>query len=173
MLRIKFKVQAAGFTLIEMIVIISIAGIVSLIASGFLITMIGGSSKAEVVKEVRQNGNHALSLIGGLVLNSKSVVCPDMVNNRILTIKDIYGFSADISCLDNPDYYISSSSGGLIVRLTGDNVAVSQCSFLCEHTGGRPSKVKIEFVVSQKAGSSKPSEKSSLKFQTEVATKNF
>lgn len=165
--------QTSGFTFMEIIIAISLLGIISVIFSGFLITVISGGSKSEISKEVRQNGNFALSVIEGLVLNSVAVSCPDLVNNHLLSIKDVNGNFADIRCLGDPDYYISSSSAGTVLNLTGDNVAVNPCSFTCDHTPGKPTKVTVDFSVSQKGTSLRPNEKSTINFQTEINTRNY
>jgi len=167
----KCKVEAGGFTLIEMMVAISILGIVAVIVSGFLLTTLSGSGKAEVNKEVRQNGNYALSVIEGLILNAINVGCTPPLT---INITDINGQMATISC-DTTNFKIASSSAAGSVDLTASNVAVSNCNFTCASLTGGPTKVDILFTVSQKTSGliPKPNEKMSIDFQSEVMTRNY
>lgn len=164
----------AGFTFIEMIVAISILGIVALIGTGFLLTSLSSSGKAEINKEVRQNGNFALSTMEGLIISSKSVSCPTADEIDVI---DTNGQLTQFICYDSaPDYKISSVSASFLPPityiLTADNVAVTDCSFICTTTAGSPTNVRISFIVSQKTGS-RPNEKASVSFQTQVNTRNY
>lgn len=152
--------------MIEMIVTLAILALIVVIASGFLFTTISSSKKVEVTKEVRQNGSYALSVMEGLISTSRSVVsCSD---NKIIVL-DQDGFFTTFEC-DETNGRISSNSASL----TGSNVTVSGCNFSCTTDTGRPVKVSLDFIVSQKSSVTlRPSEKSSMLFQTEVMTKNY
>jgi len=168
----KCKVKAGGFTLIEMMVAISILGIVAVIVSGFLLTTLNGSGKAEVNKEVRQNGSYALSVMEGLILNAINVGCT--APPPTIYITDINGQVATISC-DTTNLKIASSSAAGSVDLTASNVAVSNCNFTCTPLTGGPTKVDILFTVSQKTSglTPRPNETMSIDFQSEVITRNY
>ena len=179
----KFKIHPAiggiklkaGFSLIEMIIVVSILGLIAVISSGFLLVSLMASNKAEATKEVRQNGNYALSVIEGLILNSTSVGCTGVSNEEIWT-KDLENNLATV-IFDSASKRIASFSGSLGVAtstyLTGSNVTVSDCIFTCVQDPGRPAKVVINFAVSKGGSGARPSEKASLQFQTTVVTKNY
>jgi len=169
MQNVKFKIKD-GFTLIEMMVTIAIVGVVAVITTGFLFSSISGSGKAEIGKEARQNGNYALNVMQRMILNSKSVSCP--AGGKQIDVRDINDNLTEFFCDDDPDnekFKISSNSADL----TGDNVAVSGCDFSCVTFAGKPSRVSIEFSVSQKGVSSRPSESGKIDFKTEVMTRNY
>jgi len=173
----KFKVTACGFTFIEMIVAISILGIVALIGTGFLLTTLSSSGKAEINKEVRQNGNFALSIMEGLIISAENISCPTADEIDVI---DINGQLTKFICYDSaPDYKISSVSSTFspptttTYILTADNVAVTDCNFTCTTIVGNPTTVGIGFTVSQVGSSGRPSEKSSVSFQTQVSTRNY
>lgn len=159
----------SGFTFIEMIVAISILGIVALIGTGFLLTSLSSSGKAEINKEVRQNGNFALSVIEGLIVSAKSVSCTDSTH---IVVTDVRGNDATISC-DTTGNKIASSSASENIDLTAINVAVTNCNFTCTTTVGNPTTVGVGFSVSQVGSSGRPSEKSSASFQTQVSARNY
>lgn len=157
-----------GFTLIEMLVVVSLVGLVSIIASGFLIVSLMSSSKANITKEIRQSGNYALSVMEGLILGSVSVGCS---SPNIITVKDNYGNQTSFICEEGGK--ISSSSALATVNLTGDNVTVSGCNFTCPLISGLPPKVHIEYTLNKGDAASRPSEKATIKFETEVISKNL
>lgn len=160
----KFKVS--GFSLIELILVVSILAIVVIMASNFLLSTLSSSGKAGITKEVKQNGNFALSVMEALILNSTSVNCPD---DKTISLTDTEGSTTVFFC-DETEGKISSNSA----NLTADNVKVFACQFTCENNVGKPSKVSINFSVREKSALTlRPGEKTSLDFQTEVVTKNF
>jgi len=162
------KRENLGFTLMEIIIVVAVLGVISVIISGILITSLTGSSKAEVIKDVRQNGSYALSVIEGMVINSRSVSC---TTDQILTVMDLDGFSTNFFCNNGR---IASDSATLNAYLTSTNVAVTGCSFTCSVNPGVPTKVEINFTVSQIGSSDlKSSEKSSQNFNSVVVARNF
>ncbi len=169
MLPIKKKLKA-GFTLIEMVVVVTILGIVAVIASGFLLTSMVASSKAEITKEVRQNGAYALSVMEGLVINSRSVGCGVSSPGPGISVTDLDGNVTVLAC-DTANQRIASNAA----LLTANNVVVSNCSFQCSQETGKPPQVTIKFTVSHKGQDTdlKASEKAVLDFETIVSGHNL
>ena len=156
-----------GFTLIEMLVVVSLIGLVAVTASGFLLVSLVSSEKATVIKEIRQSGNYALSVMEGMILTSVSVGCtaPSVVN-----VRDKDQNLTSFVCQEGAG--ISSSSASL-VNLTSADVVVSGCNFYCSVEPGIPSKVHLEFVIQKGTAGSRPGERASAKFETEVLNKNL
>lgn len=154
----------------EIIVVISIMGLLSVVFSSFLISSLSSSSKTEIIKEVRQNGNYALTVMEGMILNSRSVSCP-VDNDKTINVTDINGDNTVFLCSPHTeDGYISSNSASL----TGSNITVLSCSFVCTQQTGKPAKVDINFKLSGKNTTNlRASEKASLDFNSTVVAKNF
>jgi len=164
----KIKINFAGFSLIEIMVVVSLLGLISAIASGFLFSSLSSSSKAEVAKEVKQNGNFALLLMERMITNAYSLQTCDTSS---ITIISSDGGSTTFKCEEDR---IASESGSLgKVYLTGTNVLVSECAFACQKTAGKGAVVTLKFKVSQALTSDRPTEKSSLDFETMVNVRNF
>lgn len=149
----------------EMIVVISLLGIVGVIVSGFLIATMKANSKAEITKEVRQNGDYALSVMQGMILNSLSVSCP---NPTTIRVTDLGNQLTDFVC-NTTEGKISSNSA----RLTGTNILVKSCNFSCSLSPGKPTRVTIDFIIGNKGTGLRPEEKSSVNFKSEVMTRNY
>lgn len=171
MLPIKIKRQlTSGFTLIEMIVVITLLGLVSVIASGFLLTSMIAGSKAEITKEVRQSGAYALSVMEGLIINAATVTCSD--DFKTITTIDLNGYQNLFVCDENAGK-IASNTATLQTDLTNTNVKISTCQFQCSGGSGKPTQVDIQFRVSQKdSTATRSEEKASIDFKIVVATKN-
>lgn len=157
------KKNGFGFTLIEVLIFISILVVILGICFSFLLITFSGSSKADALKEVKQNGSFALSLMEKFALSAKKVECSSnslkvtMLDSIIPTV-----FSCD-------GVKISSNSSSL----TDSNVVVSGCVFTCTINEGTPAMVEIAFTVKTANDASlRVSEKAGLNFATKVIVRN-
>ena len=156
------KKNSFGFTLIEVLIFISILVVILGICFSFLLITFSGSSKADALKEVKQNGSFALSLMEKFALSAKKVECyPNLLKVTMLD-RTVTDFICD-------GVKISSSSSSL----TDGNVIVSNCVFTCTANPGTPAVVGISYTVETAGiGSKRVSEKASLPFATKVIVRN-
>lgn len=141
---------------------ISAFAIVSVVTVSFLSMTLFSSSKTIAIKEVRQNGNYAMSVIERFVLSAKSV-------------SECTAQSIKITTLDNEITTISCSAGKIAsgsAYLTNNKVTVSNCVFSCTLTQGSPNMVGVGFTVSIGGASSPTHEKSSMSFQNSFIVRN-
>src|SRR5260221_240482 len=66
----------AGFTLVEMLAVVSIFVIVGAIAMSILVTSFRTSQKTDIITLVQQNGNYALSQVAKTLRNARGLVTP-------------------------------------------------------------------------------------------------
>ena len=151
-----------GFTIIELLVMVSAFVIICLLSFSFLTVTLSSNSKTAVLKEVRQNGNFALSVMERLVVSAKSVNC---VDSQTLQVSSLDDKTTTLSCLNSR---IASDSS----YLTDSKVSVSDCNFVCAITEGIPAAVDISFTVSIGGAEARTSEKSSLTFQNKFVVRN-
>jgi type II secretory pathway pseudopilin PulG len=69
--------RSAGFTIIEALVTITIIALISLILMGILSNGFAGSTKTQLVGNIKQDGQTALNIISGDLKFSQGIVCPN------------------------------------------------------------------------------------------------
>jgi prepilin-type N-terminal cleavage/methylation domain-containing protein len=67
------NIKEKGFTLLEILVVIGIIGIITGITSDIFIQIIKASNKANIVTEIKQNGDAVLNQLDRLVRNADSI----------------------------------------------------------------------------------------------------
>lgn len=81
-----------GFTLLEVLIAITIIGIMGFIITDLLSKGFRGSSKTQVIGNIKQNGQLVLNIIEQSVRNADVVVCPDtadgIVNLDTMVLRD-------------------------------------------------------------------------------------
>lgn len=158
-----------GFTLLEILVVLSLFVLVSLLANQVFFSALRGTSKSDATTLVKQNGNYALSVMQRNLYNSRGIT--GCSSGRIIYL-DADGNPAYFLCVvaegTATDGYIASGSA----RLTTDDVAVTSCSMTCSPSlPETPREVSISFEL-KKAVGERVEEKSVLPFQTRVVLRN-
>lgn len=162
-----------GFTLVELLVVVTILATVGVLATNMFFQILKGASKTEVLKRVKQEGNYALSVIEKMSRNALEVedmksVCDGNYRSS-LTIKNQDEATTSFSCTGTT---IASNSADL----TSSQVRVSSdCNqfIKCTQTGSAPAVVEIKFSLSQAGSPTRPEEKASVDFQTTVSLRNY
>ena len=151
-----------GFTMIEMLVFLSILIIILSVSFSLLLTTLNNSAKAEALKEVWQNGDFAISSMERYIVSSKSTEC---LSEQSLLVTKLDGGTINFSCQNEA---ISSDSA----FLTNDQVFVSGCLFECTQEEGLAGMVNISFIVTTGEEDLRSSEKASLPFETKIIVRN-
>jgi len=169
----KYIIQNVGFTLIELLVVIAIMGTVGVMVSNLFFQTLKGSTKAELLKTVKQEGDYAISSMERIIRNAKTVesVCASGGSTASsITVTNQDDTSTSFGC-DAGNTKITLDGADL----TSSIVAVSGCgSFItCTQSGSTPPVVAIKFSLSQAGSSSRPEEQASVPFQTIVSLRNY
>src|SRR3989344_8884037 len=99
--------ESKGYTIIELLVVISILVILSGIISGILYSTLRGSSKTKITTEVAQNGNYAIGVISNILVSSRGVAkvngaditdCTTPKKGPSITVKNIDGDETTFAC---------------------------------------------------------------------------
>lgn len=78
-----------GFTLIELLVVVAIMAIIAGISSDLFVSILKGANKANVMNEIKQNGNYVLEIMERNIRNAKSVT--QSVNGQTIIIETSTG----------------------------------------------------------------------------------
>ncbi|MBI3384757.1 type II secretion system protein [Candidatus Gottesmanbacteria bacterium] len=168
--------KAPGYTLIEILIVFSIIGLVSVFGLNFLTTILRGNSKTAVTTEIKQNGNYALDIISYFIRNALSIdncsassLSLRQWDNSIVTFLLLPQVDAVSSRLNAR---IASNSSVLTNADATNGVSVSGLSFTCTNTS--PPVVSIGFQVSQSAFlPDRPELKGMVNFQTSVSLRTY
>jgi prepilin-type N-terminal cleavage/methylation domain-containing protein len=138
----------AGFSLIEMLVVLFVFSILAVVSSQALTLTLRGSRKSESVTQSRENIQYAMNVMDRLIKSAKDLTCTTSTPNDRVDYVDEYGNAAYFECLtSNGNSYIASNSAS--ARLTSDQVNITNCSqvFTCTNGTGIPDSVDISIFA--------------------------
>jgi len=139
-----------GFTLIELLVVVAIFMILALLVTNSLFSILKSNTKANIMKEIRQNGAYALDVMDKTISSGRKI---EECIPSSLKVTDVGNQQIAFGCL-------SQSIGGLTqisltsdnARLTSTNITLENCNiFTCEEieSGEGFGKVTISFTLKQ------------------------
>lgn len=80
-----------GFTLVELLVVISVLGVIGSLALVMFVNTLRGAIKSQIISSIKQNGQSILETIDKTIRSSKSVVCVSSDSKTLVVEKgDIY-----------------------------------------------------------------------------------
>ena len=185
------KSRSLGYTLIELLAVISILVVISGIITGILYSTLRGSKKTSATIEMAQNGAYALSIISNSVIDSEDVLkvktsvgtevtdCTKSPSGPEISLRRFDGATTTFKCeLLNGVFTVSSNSGALNVSLINTQelkVDSDYCSFSCTQKVGDPYSIPIvgiSFKITDKNTGLLESAVSST-FETSVSLRNY
>ncbi|MBI2028734.1 MAG: type II secretion system protein [Candidatus Levybacteria bacterium] len=181
------NLKTEGFTLIELVVVITVLVAIGSIVVGVITFSLRGTNKTNTIENIRQNGNYAISQIGRTIGFAESfngfsddnfatpaiMQCPAGATTpyKYIRIKPFNSTPIIYSCAGTP-ITIASDSGSFIDTST---IEVPSCSFTCTVSGTSDVPViGIKFELKPK-GSSNLVESSNppILFETSVTMRNY
>lgn len=156
-----------GFTLIELLLTVGIVGVVGGMVAVILFTTLQGASKADVMREVKQNGDYALNIMERMTRNAAAIA--SSCDGSSQTSMSLTNLDGETTLFSLSGGQIASNSG----KLTNTKVTVTNLSFTCSRAAGQPDVVAIGFVISQAGGAVRPEEKATMTFQTTVSLRTY
>jgi len=166
--------SGAGFTLIEIILVIAILGVLGTFVGGVLLQSYRSSLTTTNLNEIRQNGNFVMRVIEADIRNAKEIDqgsgCgippPSPPDPNKLVLKDSTGalVTFDRGTTPAPAFVYKNTTTS---HLTSNKVNVTTLSFTCE-VGTFPQKVSISLTLSDYPGGTL-----TLPFVSTVALRNY
>ncbi len=173
---IKKSGKTQGLTLIELLVAIGILGVVGGITTIILFTTLQGASKSDVMRDVKQNGDYAISVMERMIRNSSTVTPCLGATATTLTITNPDGqkttFTKQAVAVGPLTVNKIASNSGFF--LTNNNVTlVGDLNFKCTKPAASPSFVTIDFSLSQARTTTRAEEKAAINFHTSVSLRTY
>lgn len=177
--------EQAGYTLIELVIVIMVMLVVGGIIVGILYSAIRGTTKARVNNNISQNGNYATAIMTNFIANATDLLeVTDPFGNVFTScvsdgVNPVDGVSVTIQNYDGgvttfacENGYISSNSASLTDR---NEVEVIQdtCRMLCMQTSlYSPPRIDISFEIQNKNAADNVTSGKTL-FETSVTLRNY
>jgi len=162
-----------GFTLIEMMVVVALFSVIALMAVNIFFITLRTGVKAELVKEIKQNGDYAVSTMERMIRNAREIhsdtTCDGSSQSSIKIVNPDY-LTTEFSCGSQ----IASQSAVATTYLTSSELTVdlSSCFFTCQRPVSNPETVTISFTLSQTGTPDRPEEIASATFQTAISLRS-
>jgi prepilin-type N-terminal cleavage/methylation domain-containing protein len=165
------QIKNEAFTLLEILVVVSIFAVLGILITRSVILTLSGGRKSESIVNVRENLDYSLGVMERQLRNANSVTDCTNADTSKISYVDSNGNPATFSCVNagNPNLvgYIASGSA----RLSNNSVNVTACSFVCELGVGIPSSITISLVG--KDASASGTENSVVTTVTKVSLRNY
>lgn len=190
----KTNLHNAGYTVVELLAVISILVVTSGIIISILYSTLRTSSKTKITTEVSQSGSYVLSVITNEVRSSRNVSMIDEVpiqdcvaaspspppSGQSITFKKIEGSQKTFACeeiLDSNDetVYTLTEDGVSLINTSVVQLEPNSCSFTCDQAAGDLYAypiIRVSFRLKDKSSSGPESQGSAL-FQTSVSLNNY
>ncbi len=146
-----------GYTLAELLAVLSIFVIITGIVTAIIYSTLRGSSKTKITTEVSQNGQYATSVIAGIIADSRNVLavngttfddCTTLKDSSVIptpappaapqsiTLKRMDGGVTILSCQGSGNDTIIASNGASLIN--NNAVKASACKFTCSQVSLLP-----------------------------------
>jgi prepilin-type N-terminal cleavage/methylation domain-containing protein len=165
-----------GFTLIEILVSLTIIAIIGVVIVQTFLTTVRANTKAEVMREIKQNGDIAMSVITKRILAANTVITPIGTSDS-LTITDSEGVNEYTYQAEEIDGLcrISEITGVDHVAMISKSVTVHNCDmdFVVNDNGdGVANRITVSFRLLQANSSEDVIDKATMRFQTTTVMRN-
>lgn len=149
--------SARGFTILELLLYVSIAGVILLGVSVFLSALLGARVKNQTIAEVDSQGMQVLQLITQTLRNADSINTPAQGGVSTSLSLNTYTGGLNPTVFDLAGGVLRVSEGaGAAVPLTNSRVTVSSLSVQNLTRTGAPGVVRVMFTLSYNNTSGRP-----------------
>lgn len=163
-----------GFTLIETVVVVALLGMLGIVATNSLVSLLRSSSRTELNKEIKQNGDYVLSVMESKIRSATGIInsCTGVPISSI-TVRNKDTSENTFTC-DSVTRRIYQDG----VSLTSSDVRVNSCNiFICNRDtgcGGCPAHdVVIDFTLTQPNPSAAVPDQASQQFKSKVVIRSY
>lgn len=147
------KKNIFGFTVIELLVSISLILIAVVGGTGILLSSLKNKKKVENLTLIKQSGSHAIDIITTKVRNAEDITACILDENNTTDTIVINNYSD--SPTDTTTYVCNDGIGANFITEDGNILVadyVTACNFDCNLSDSQPDFVKIAFTLSIDSG---------------------
>lgn len=144
------KVHGAGFTLVELLISISVIGILIIGITDFYLTMVSSRVKNQTISEVERQGATALRLISQLIRNAENLTTPTPGSSATSLTLDTVDAGNDPTTIDGTSSRLRITEGlASPVFLTAPSVTLSNLTFTNLSRASTPGIMRISFTLTR------------------------
>lgn len=154
----------SGYTMIELLAVVAIIGLIGVSASQLFFTTIRGGNKAQVIADVKQEGDYVINKIERLVRNGTAISACGANN---LQVEDVDGQNHQILMQNNQ----LTLDGEVLIGST-----ISVQGFTCNLTAGsdaEPDHVDITLTLLKGGANFREDEMAEQVFKTSITMRNY
>jgi prepilin-type N-terminal cleavage/methylation domain-containing protein len=161
--------RKSGYSLIELLIVITLVAFLAVTATNFLFTSLSGSGKASGLAVVKQNGDHTIGVIERRIRDAQAASCPS-ADSLLLT--DAGG--EDTTFAVTSDRVTSTTAAGDVFLTSERIVAESFSCSVISGAEGTPDIVAISFQLRLGDPSTdRPEEVAVEQFETRVTMRTY
>ncbi|HSW96774.1 MAG TPA: type II secretion system protein [Candidatus Saccharimonadales bacterium] len=162
-----------GFTLLELLVVISIISVVGIVVGGILTSTLRGSSKVNTVSNVKQNGDYALAQMSRVIRSASNLDLLPCGNPstavQTLTATQLDNTQTVFDCSGTT----ITANGTSLLDTSVVQLVPSSCMLICtQQSSADIPVVQIKFSLMQKSSSTFSEQTANIPFQTSILLRN-
>lgn len=144
-----FKQTKKGFTLIELMLYVSLFAVMIFTISAFFSTQLVANTKNQTILEVETQGRISMEYILSAIRNSGDVNSPTLGNTASVLSLNVYDASKDPTVFDVSLGSLRVTEGvNSPISLTNEKVTVSGLNFYNLSKASTPGALQVEFTIS-------------------------
>ena len=158
-----------GFTVAEVMVAVSLLLIVVVVLSNLLFAVFKNAAKAEIAKNIRQNGNYALSIMEDRVINTTRIVnCSSSDLQLVMLSGEEVRYRVLDQALIEEIKPVGAATYDSPIYLTDQTVKINGLTIMCY----RKKYITLTFTLEQSLGSTgRTEDQVSMIFKTNLGTR--
>lgn len=151
------KSNVKGFTLVELVVYISLTSMILLAIASFSKIILESRIRSWVISEVEQQGIQVVQIISQTIRNAEDITSPVSGNTAANLTLDVVDIADDPTVFSLNSNVIEIKEGSdPLISLTNDNVVVRDVVFQNLSRTNTPGIVKFSFVLEYNNQSNRP-----------------
>ncbi|EKE05831.1 MAG: hypothetical protein ACD_19C00176G0053 [uncultured bacterium] len=169
----KIRYTKKGFSLIEMMITISIFAVIGVLVTSSMALTLRSSKKSDSLVRVRESLNYSLSSLERQIRNSEKITSTCAITGTTSTsisYISIEGITTQFEC-KTPGALGYIASGSASLRLTPSDISITSCSFTCTQAVNSPAIIKVNVTAEDNTSTS--TEKGSVSTTMEIITRNY